>query len=65
MAGADTGGVLEWSPAHGWAALPGTQINTANGVAVSPDGQWLYIGGWNSRCLRKVRRGAATPTPPR
>ena len=58
MAGADTGGVLEWSPAQGWVTLPGTQINTANGVAVSPDGQWLYIGGWNSRCLRKVRRGS-------
>ena len=63
IAGADTGGVLEWSPDHGWVALPGTQINTANGVAVSPDGQWLYIGGWNSRCLRKVRRGAADPDP--
>ena len=58
MAGADTGGVLEWSTAQGWITLPGTQINTANGVAVSPDGQWLYIGGWNSRCLRKVRRGS-------
>jgi len=63
IAGQDTGGVLEWSPDHGWVALPGTQINTANGVAVSPDGQWLYIGGWNSRCLRKVRRGAADPDP--
>ena len=63
MAGADTGGVLEWSPDRGWAALPGTQINTANGVAVSPDGQWLYIGGWNSRCLRKVRRGSTKPEP--
>jgi sugar lactone lactonase YvrE len=63
MAGADTGGVLEWSPDAGWAVLAGTQINTANGVAVSPDGQWLYIGGWNSRCLRKVRRGAENPEP--
>jgi hypothetical protein len=59
IAGADTGGVLEWSPAKGWMTLPGTQINTANGVAVSPDGQWVYIGGWNSRCVRKVRRGRA------
>jgi hypothetical protein len=63
MAGADTGGVLEWSPGRGWMTLPGTQINTANGVAVSPDGQWLYIGGWNSRCLRKVRRGAGSLDP--
>jgi hypothetical protein len=61
MAGADTGGVLEWSPAQGWVTLPGTQINTANGVAVSPDGSWVYIGGWNSRCLRKVGRGSANP----
>jgi hypothetical protein len=57
MAGADTGGVLEWSPDRGWMTLPGTQINTANGVAVSSDGQWVYIGGWNSHCVRKVRRG--------
>ncbi len=61
MAGADTGGVLEWSPRRGWVALPGTQINTANGVAVSPDGEWIYIGGWNSRCLKKVQRESANP----
>ncbi|HKV19912.1 MAG TPA: hypothetical protein VJR50_12830 [Mycobacterium sp.] len=61
MAGADTGGVLEWSPGIGWRALPGTAINTANGVAVSADGQWLYIGGWNSQRIRKVRRGADDP----
>src|SRR6476659_7344359 len=63
IAGADTGGVLEWSPSGGWTTLPRTQINTANGVAVSPDGEWVYIGGWNSRCLRKVRRGGAEPDP--
>jgi hypothetical protein len=63
IAGADTGGVLEWSPADGWVTLPGTQINTANGVAVSPDGDWIYIGGWNSRCIRKVRRGQTDPDP--
>lgn len=63
IAGANTGGVLEWSPCSGWAALPGSQINTANGVAVSPHGEWVYIGGWNSRCLRRVRRGGTEPDP--
>jgi hypothetical protein len=63
MAGDDTGGVLEWSPKRGWVELPGTQTNTANGVAVSPDGAWVYIGGWNSRCLKKVRRGSCDPDP--
>ncbi len=57
LAGEDTGGVLEWSPNCGWKLLPGTHINTANGVAISPDGEWVYIGGWNSRCIKKVRRG--------
>ena len=61
MAGADTGGVLEWSPGRGWSLLPGTQINTGNGVAVSRDGKWVYIGGWNSRCIKKVRRGGGDP----
>jgi hypothetical protein len=61
MSGADTSGVLEWSRAGGWVALPGTQINTANGVAVSPDGEWVYTGGWNSRCVKRVRRGGAEP----
>ena len=61
MAGADTGGVLEWSPSRGWSSLPGTQINTANGVAVSPDGKWIYLGGWKSRCLKKIQRGTADP----
>jgi hypothetical protein len=56
IAGADTGGVLEWSPMRGWRALPGTQMNTANGVAVSRNGEWVYIGGWNSCCIKKVRR---------
>ncbi|PEG39136.1 hypothetical protein CQY20_11340 [Mycolicibacterium agri] len=61
MAGRDTGGVLEWSPGAGWTTLPGTSMNTATGVAISSDGDWIYIGGWNSRCIRKVQRG--TPDP--
>ncbi len=58
-AGDETGGVFEWSPEHGWADLPGTAINSANGVAVSKDGHWVYIGGWHSRCIKKARRGGA------
>jgi len=61
LAGDDTGGVLEWSPGRGWDELPGTQINTANGVAVSADGNWVYIGGWNSCCIKKVQRGVRDP----
>ena len=61
LAGDDTGGVLEWSPGAGWHELPGTQINVANGVAASPDGEWVYVAGWNGRAVKKVRRGPASP----
>ena len=55
--GEETGGVFEWTPGTGWTALPGAGINSANGVAVSKDGRWVFIGGWHSRCIKKVRRG--------
>ena len=40
-------------PGAGWSDLPGTAINSANGVAVSGDGHWVYIGGWHSRCIEE------------
>jgi hypothetical protein len=55
--GEETGGVFEWTPGTGWNALPGAGINSANGVAVSKDGCWVFIGGWSSRCIKKARRG--------
>jgi hypothetical protein len=55
----ETGGVIEWSAGAGWKLLPGTGINVANGVAVSADGEWVFIGGWRGKCIRKVRRGLA------
>jgi hypothetical protein len=58
-AGEETGGVFEWSPTKGWSLVPGSGINSANGVAVSQDGRWVYIGGWQSRCIKKVSRGGS------
>jgi hypothetical protein len=55
--GEETGGVFEWLSRGGWTAVPGAGINSANGVAVSKDGRWVYIGGWGSRCIKKVSRG--------
>jgi hypothetical protein len=60
-AGGDTGGVLEWSAVEGWRLLPGTGIFVANGVATSPDGEWVFVGGWGARCIKKVRRGVTDP----
>ncbi len=57
----ETGGVLEWSPGQGWGELPGTQIFVANGVEVSEDGEWVFIGGWGAKTIQKVRRGVPDP----
>ena len=40
-------------------AAAGHADQYGDGVAVSRDGEWVYIGGWNSRCIKKVRRGSA------
>jgi sugar lactone lactonase YvrE len=55
----ETGGVLEWSPVDGWSILPGAGIYSANGIAVSGDGAWVYLAGWHSQCIKKVRRGGS------
>jgi sugar lactone lactonase YvrE len=56
MGGGDTGGVMEWTPAGSWREIPGSQINTANGVAASADGEWVFVAGFATREIRKLRR---------
>ena len=51
------GRVWEWAPDAGWTAVPGTETNGPNGIVASPDGRWLYIGGWGTRSLIRVSRG--------
>ena len=53
------GRVWEWAPGAGWAEVPGTETNGPNGIVASPDGSWLYIGGWGTRSLIRVSRGEA------
>jgi hypothetical protein len=61
MQGAESGGVLEWSSKGGWSLLADSQMCVANGIAVSSDEQWVYIGGWNSRTIKRIRRSGAAP----
>ncbi|GAA1867114.1 hypothetical protein GCM10009836_54410 [Pseudonocardia ailaonensis] len=60
-AGEETGCAVEWTPGAGCRVLPGSAINSANGVAVSPDGGTVFLAGWRSRCIRKITRGAGDP----
>ena len=51
------GQVWEWAADAGWSEVPGTETNGPNGIVASPDGRWLYIGGWGTRSLIRVSRG--------
>jgi len=62
LGGAPTGKVVEWSPADGWRDVAGSQMNSTNGIAVSADGDRVFIAGWNPRTLVRVTRGEGEPT---
>jgi hypothetical protein len=65
--GAETGDVLHWTPAAGWTHVPGSGASGANGVALSPDGKFLFYAETGRG--RVVRLGladgsrASVPTP--
>ena len=46
--------VWEWQPGGGWSAVPGTQGISPNGIEVSPDGRYYFIGGWATETLYRL-----------
>lgn len=52
-----TGELWEWQPGAGWSEVPGSATAGPNGIAASPDGEWLYIGGWGTQSLIRLSRG--------
>lgn len=54
-----TNDVWEWQPDAGWAQVPGSVGGVPNGLEVSPDGKWYFIGGWGSQELIRLSRGQA------
>ena len=52
-----TGELWEWHPGAGWTEVPGSATAGPNGVEASPDGRWLYIGGWGTQSLIRLSRG--------
>lgn len=53
----DAGELWEWQPGAGWSEVPGSATAGPNGIEASPDGRWLYIGGWGSQSLIRLSRG--------
>lgn len=61
MAGEINGQVWEWHPQTGWKMLPGSEAAGPNGLEISKDGKWLYIGGWGSQQVIRLSRGQTPP----
>lgn len=56
-AGENTGEVWEWHPASGWMVVPESQAPGPNGLEISKDGKWLYIGVWGTQSVTRLSRG--------
>lgn len=54
--GLDTGRVWHWSPGTGIRAIPGSEGNGPNGIAVSEDGETIFFAEWGRSQLVRLRR---------
>ena len=51
------GEVWEWQPSDGWTKVRGSEMSGPNGLLVSRDGRWLYIGGHTDGTVVRLSRG--------
>ena len=51
------GELWEWQGDSGWTEVPGSDTGVPNGLVVSPDGRWFYIGGYDSKSVIRLSRG--------
>jgi sugar lactone lactonase YvrE len=54
--GEHTGRILAWHAGHGFHVLPGGTMSGGNGIALSPDGRWIYASAWSGRRLVVLSR---------
>lgn len=57
MAGETNGELWEWHSDGGWKKVPGSEAAGPNGIEISSDGRWLYVGGWGSQSFIRLSRG--------
>ena len=56
LLGRDTGAVLAWEPGGAWTRVPGSEESAPNGIAVSADGQTLFVASWARSVLVRIAR---------
>ena len=52
-----TGDVWEWNTDAGWSRVPGSEDIGPNGLEISRDGEWFYVGGYGAQSLIRLSRG--------
>ena len=59
--GLRTGSVLEWTPGGALEEIENSQGSAPNGIAVSPDGQEIYVSEWGGERIYRLRLREGTP----
>ncbi len=57
FAGEKNGQLWEWHTKTGWKIVPGSEASGANGIEISKDGKWFYMGGWGNQTFIRFSRG--------
>jgi hypothetical protein len=57
QAGEKNGELWEWHTGAGWKIVPGSEASGANGIEISKDGKWFYMGGWGNQTFIRMSRG--------
>ena len=57
QAGVNNGELGEWHTGAAWKIVPGSATSGANGIEISKDGKWFYMGGWGNQTFIRFSRG--------
>ncbi len=56
-----TGDIWEWQSGDGWSRVPGSEDIGPNGIELSRDGEWYYVGGYGAQSLIRLSRNRTPP----
>ncbi len=48
--------IWEWNTDSGWRRVPGSEDIGPNGLEISRDGEWFYVGGYGAQSLIRLSR---------
>jgi len=51
------GNIWKWHTDAGWNLVPGSEDIGPNGLEISKDGRWFYVGGYRDQALIRLSRG--------